>query len=108
MKLKLFLLAVILILLALTNPTIEDFRDTAQEQVIKRTDQGSELEQALGNLFSGALSDLIVKSVRRDNYLLCSVYSIEYNKKTYRYIGLATRFIPLQKEQPFEPSSNEK
>jgi len=108
MKLKIALLIIILGLLALTNPSMDDFKLAAEERVKTEMEKKSELEQALGNLFGGTLSSLIASKTKRSNYFLFSVYSLNVNKEDYKYIGVASLFVPLQKNLPFEDDQPEK
>lgn len=102
MKLKIALLVIILGLLAITNPTMDDFKLAAEAKLKEEMSDKSEMEQALGNLFGGTLSGLIASKTKRDNFYLFSVYSLNADKKEFRYLGIASIIIPLQRNMPFE------
>jgi hypothetical protein len=46
------------------------------------------------------VSQLTDNLVTRDNYYICSVYTIELPTGKYRFLGAFKNFIPLQKENP--------
>lgn len=102
MKLRIAIVLIILVLLALTNPGMEDFKESAKTELLSRLEEKTDLEQALGNLFSGTLMDMLASRTKRTNCLLFSIYSFDINKKTYSYLGIATFILPLQTEFPLE------
>ena len=92
-------------LLALSNPGMEDFKQAAEEEMKKQLQERTQLEQAIGNLFGGTLSEMLASRTVRTNYFFCSIFSFEFDHEEYRYIGIAGTFIPLQQELPFNDES---
>ena len=108
MRVFFFILVILVGTLALFNPSREDFRAYAQERM--QDTISDEARRAGGGLFgdvagavagtlAGALAD---RTVRRDNYLVFSLYTVDLDgpnreAQEWRFLGIAKQFIPLKK-----------
>ncbi|MEM8556482.1 MAG: hypothetical protein AAGG50_01455 [Bacteroidota bacterium] len=93
-----FFLVVIAALLALSNPTMDDFADYAGGTVAATIAQdGPGWAGALGGLATEAFVD---RTTVRQDYLLASRYTLELGDdpdEAWVFLGVATRFIELQR-----------
>ncbi|MEM6785830.1 MAG: hypothetical protein AAF624_19080 [Bacteroidota bacterium] len=93
-----FFLVVIAALLALSNPTMDDFSDFAGDTVAAEiTRDGPGWAGALGGLAAGALVD---RATERNDYLLASRYTLELGDdpdEAWVFLGIATQFVELQR-----------
>jgi hypothetical protein len=102
MRIKIALVVIILGLLAITNPDMDDFKQAARDRLEKELEGKSDVEKAIGKMLGGTATDLLASRTTRTNMILGSLYSFSVDDKEYRYIGIASFFIPLQKELPLE------
>ncbi|MEL7170381.1 MAG: hypothetical protein AAGN64_13630 [Bacteroidota bacterium] len=93
-----FFLVVIAALLALSNPTMDDFADYAGDTVAAEiTREGPGWAGALGGL---ATETLVDRATQRADYLLASRYTLELSDdpdEAWVFLGVATRFVELQR-----------
>lgn len=102
MRIKIALAIVILGLLAITNPDMDDFKQAARERLEKELESRSDVEQAIGKMLGETATNLLASRTTRTNMILGSLYTFSVDEKEYRYFGIASFFIPLQKELPLE------
>jgi hypothetical protein len=102
---KKFIVFFILIagILVFTNPDSEDFTSYVKQRMERKiSDSG---DDAVTDFVAKNLPELaegvVAKMVERRNFLVYSVYELDMGRNSYRYIGIGTFFIPLQKDQPF-------
>jgi len=103
-KVGIGLTAVLLATAAVTNPTEEDFGEVVAERL------NAEYQDQLDNpafkaiaeeatTFAAAASKNLI---HRENYVICSIFTIDLPYGKYRYFGAFTTFVPLQKEDPLK------
>lgn len=102
MKKTLIFLIILLGALAITNPNKEDFTEFAKKRMEQRIDASG--DDAVTDFVAKNLPELaegVVKNlVKRQNYVFCSLYELDMGRKTYKYVGVGTFFVPLQKDRP--------
>ena len=90
MKKALIFLAVLAIIMYLTNPNKEDFQAWTKQQLQERIEEEAQ-EEGVENALSGALSEIggffgnMMTTV--DNYFLCSVYTLDMGRNEYKYLN---------------------
>lgn len=87
-----------------TNPTREDFKQEVKTRLDEEFDKHLDnptmaLIVEEGKHFVANMSD---KLVTRDNYFICSVYTVQLPTGDYRYLGLFRNFVPLQQDNPLK------
>ena len=103
MRTGLFITALVIVLLALTNPPRDAFDDWAQyyvsQRIAEETDSKPDDSAAL---IGGALASLFISNmpIERTNLLLFSIYetrlpSWEAEDETCRFLGVAGQFVRL-------------
>ena len=104
----LFFLVIVLGILAVFNPTREDFRAYAQERMADTISDraraaGGGLFGDIGGAIAGGLAgSLASNAAQRDNYYVFSLYTIDLDgpsrdAEEWRFLGIAKQFIPLKK-----------
>lgn len=83
-------------LLVVTNPTMDTYEQFVYQQVIQDATKQGELSQALGVLFGGISSHLLANATIRHNYLLLSVYDMDFGNDHLRALGIFNHFIILE------------
>jgi hypothetical protein len=96
------LLALIGVILYFTNPEQGDFKNFVQDYITTEFAGDSEVENALLNLASGPIAEMIEANTHRVNFAIGSIYEMDLGNKRYRFLGIASNFIPLQKNGPIE------
>lgn len=87
----LIFLAIILALLFLTNPTMDDFSNYTQKELTKTAT--SDLEKGL----AAAIADPLIKAATyRDNYYIFSIYRYKFESSNDNVIGILKTFIPIK------------
>ena len=101
-----FLLFVVLLIgLALTNPTPEAFGQFAQETIRDEIARQVPGIGGLGEYGARLIAPYVVEQAERTNYGLASVYDLDLTGPTvrgaeYRFLGIAGQFIPLEPPAP--------
>jgi cation transport regulator ChaC len=94
--------ALIAVLLYLTNPTTEafaaEYADQINAEVARELGMTGPVGQLLGGLSQTLIQDALESQVRRDDYLLASVFALPRAGEDLRVLGLAGRFISLDRE----------
>ena len=106
--LLLLLVCVALVVLAATNPQMDDFEAFAADQLEGRL-EGQLQERtggsALGRRLAGAGADIasqyLDRVATRENYVVASVYAVDLdgrdaNELEWRFLGIGGRFFPLE------------
>lgn len=87
-----------------TNPSKEDFQKEVEKRMQEEFDEHLDnplLAMAAEESKSFA-SSMATKLTTRDNYGICSVYTLELPTGNYRFIGAFKTFIPLQESNPLK------
>ena len=97
----LLVIAFIFVSLYSTNPTKTDFKEYAEERLkTELKNEGIESNsfmESLLNIISGeVVSTAVDIAVKRDDYLIFSVYSIESLDLDYKFLGIFRQFIPIK------------
>ncbi len=103
MKRHLLILALMLAALFVTNPDRDDFSTFVADHLMGAIEQnvGALAEkESWGNQRVQLAEGIAEHMTERKNFLLFSLYEIPVVDGDYRYIGIGTRFIPLQQDQP--------
>jgi len=96
------LLAALVAVLALTNPSQEDFADflrtTATSQVEARYPGVGGIVEGL---LRGGAGQMAADAFERENYFVCSVYRLDLSRgrldnAEFVFLGIAGRFVPLR------------
>jgi len=83
--------AILLVLLAATNPTQADFTDWIKGKVNQKVKNNG--LRVLGNLLA---EPLVAATTTRTNLLFCSVFTAHLSEEDQRHtLGILTFFIPL-------------
>lgn len=86
------------ILLAITNPTADDFAvymKTAYEQETKQSGASDPLSAMMKTFAAWMAAEAAGQTVQRDDYGLFSLYSVTVDKTTERWVGVLKQFIRL-------------
>lgn len=92
-------LAALVALMVYTNPTSDDLGNYVRQYVMKESQtkmqepQGQFLGTILGGIAGGVISS---QSVRTD-YVLFSIYEVQFGKERFKALGLFKNFILLEK-----------
>ena len=89
------LLIIVIVVLAMTNPVTDDFKEYIEDRIESQNNSGSGIEGVLRDIFAGPLSDLVAQNTTRENYFIFSVYNIPINEKDNSFLGIAGHFFPL-------------
>ncbi|CAN5890375.1 hypothetical protein BH23ACT11_BH23ACT11_09010 [soil metagenome] len=96
------LLAALVAVLALTNPSQEDFAD------FLRTNASSQVEERypgmgglVDRLLRGSAGQMAAEAFERESYFVCSVYKLDLSSgrlvnAEFVFLGIAGRFVPLR------------
>ena len=106
---RLLLLVALLVVLVVTNPGQDDFVEYAEENVAEQL--GAELEELpagglLGDLGGLAAGQLVRRFAHRDNYLVASVYTLDFDGRArededWRFLGIAGLFFEIGRPDSF-------
>jgi hypothetical protein len=103
-KVGLVLTVVLLAAAAITNPTEEDFSNVVADRL------NAEYKDQLENPAFKAIAEEVTSFAaaasknltQRDNYWICSVFTLDLPYGKYRYFGAFTTFVPLQSDDPLK------
>jgi hypothetical protein len=95
--------AALLVLAFFTNPDEKAFEQKMIEEVhAEYADELSDPSRSwIGNLGTTFGEMAAQKMVTRNNYYICSVYTLDLPYGKYRFLGAFHLFFPLQSESPF-------
>lgn len=85
------------ILLAVTNPNVDDFAEYMSQEISGQVDGAADtpLDGALA-AFAGAMSKEFAKAATRSNYIVASRYTMEFNGTKLVWLGIGKQFFRLQ------------
>ena len=83
------------ILLFSTNPTEFEFKQFIKEDIKSQASEEKGLTGALMELLAGPASSIIGTTVIREDYYLCSKYTIEIMDDHYEYLGIFRHFYKI-------------
>lgn len=87
------------ILLAITNPTINDFHDYLKVQIgqsLNRTGSQDALSSAMNTFATWAATEYGTQTAQRKDYVLFSIFTANLDgRKDQRWIGIGKQFVAL-------------
>lgn len=89
---KLIILLIILGILVLSNPTMNDYTEWIKEKVNEQTQS----QGVLVSFIAGLAATQVDKVTDRDNYWLFSVYTTHISNEPFIVFGIAKLFIPVK------------
>jgi len=96
----LLLLAALLVALVLSNPTTEDFVDHIRAKWNKEAEgKNTEIEQLLAKGVNWLKLEWAKQNIRRESYLLFSVFTITIGEEKRDYLGILSQFIGMSPER---------
>ena len=113
-KIILALLAIIAIILAVTNPSKEEFREFAKAELSNSVARETGLSGGLVDLgikvLGGKNDKNFERFYERDNYLVCSIHRLDSkyldlklfgveDREEVKFLGIAGQIIPLNLKQ---------
>ncbi len=102
---SLILLLILVVLLAIFNPGMEDFQAFARD-ITGEMISGQVGDSGLGSILSGLGGSLAASNIDRltvrDNYYIFSTYTIDLDGPSregneWKFLGIATQFIELHR-----------
>ncbi len=102
---RLLLLLALVVVLAVTNPGPDAFAEFAEDNVAEQIGAMAEALPAgglLGDLGGMAAGRIIRRFADRDNYLVASVYTLDFDGRAregeeWKFVGIATLFFEIQR-----------
>ncbi|MFY7972382.1 MAG: DUF4359 domain-containing protein [Flavobacteriales bacterium] len=90
-----------------TNPSKKDFQEKMEARMKEEYAEeiSSPVFKDIAALGLSFVSKVIVDDCQRDEYYVCSVYTVELPIGTYQYLGVFGTFIPLQEKDPIKDIS---
>lgn len=88
----------IALLLALTNPTTDDYADYFRAELAREAGN-DQFAGALVSLFGGVAGSLFANATTRDNYVLFSVYTTSINRDEIVTLGMLGNFFVLKEPE---------
>ncbi|MGC9341177.1 MAG: DUF4359 domain-containing protein, partial [Bacteroidales bacterium] len=82
----------ILVVLAFTNPDMEDFKKFFKQEMVSEVNSDSPWVETLADLLEKPLWSFLEPYTDRDNYLLFSIYKFELEEEKIVYLGIWDRF----------------
>jgi hypothetical protein len=101
-RLASILFLALIVIAFFTNPSKEDFQKEVEKRVQEEFDEHLDkplLAMAAEESKSFATS-MATKLTTRDNFGVCSIYTLDLPTGKYRFIGAFKNFIPLQAKNP--------
>ncbi|MCB0761069.1 MAG: DUF4359 domain-containing protein [Flavobacteriales bacterium] len=91
-----------------TNPDKQEFSEFVQGRMEKRLDKESSegLGEALNDVISAMGAKFSQSLTTREDWYVCSLFTVKMPKRDYRYLGVFHMFILLQTENPLEPKDS--
>ena len=111
MKKKLIIVLVfftaIVVAAIISNPSKADFQEKMEARMKDEYSEqiSSPVFKDVAELGLSFISKLVVDECKRDNYFVCSVYTVDLPIGTYKYVGVFGTFIPLQEKDPISDVS---
>lgn len=85
-----------------TNPTKDDFNKEVDSRISSELNNHLDLgieDKDIEN-FRSLFKSLGDSFVKRDNYYVCSVFTVKLPTGNYKYLGIYKNFLPLQEDNP--------
>lgn len=97
----------ILGLMALTNPSMEDYENFIRQSVVleSRKEMGNPMGQALAPFVGELAGSLVKKQTMRTDYVLLSLYEARVGQHKLRTLGMFRNFFIIEKPDLKWPSS---
>lgn len=89
-SIKYIIFMLVIIILFLTNPTKPEFTEWTTNKLMEQAQ--TDMVKGLTSLFGNALIDSVTV---RHNYILFSVFDVNYDKQDMKVLGISKIFIPL-------------
>jgi len=90
MKKLLLFIVIFGIALAVTNPSIEDYKAWSKNEIAKQASNG--VTRVLGSLLGGAL---VENSTIKEDYIIFSIYETDILDEHIRTLGILKKFVPM-------------
>lgn len=90
-----FTVFVIAVILTFTNPDMEKFKKHFKKEMVSKVDDKSSLVGTLADLFEAPLWKFLEPYTSRQNYLVFSIYKIEFDNENFVYLGIWDHFYRL-------------
>lgn len=88
---KLIFLALIIIVLVLTNPAKDEYNSWLYEEIMSNS--SNMIEKGINSLI---FNEKVINSVTTsDDYIIFSIYRTEFNNDYIKFIGIFNNFIPI-------------
>ena len=104
----LVLIVILVLLVSLigfaTNPTYEDYKEWYKAQNYEEVEASTKLEKSVVGLVSDFVAD---STVVRDDYKICSMYTVESDDYNYKVIGAFNNFFVLENGKTEEAAAME-
>lgn len=85
----------ILVILAFTNPDMDEFREYFKQEMVNEVDSDSPWIDTLADMLEKPIWKFLEPYTDRDNYLLFSIYKLEFEDESMVYLGILDRFYRL-------------
>lgn len=79
-----------------TNPSYEDYKEWYKTQNVRDFEASTKIKQAVVGLVSDFVAD---NAVVRDDYKVCSLYTLNSDEINYKVVGAFNNFFILENEQ---------
>lgn len=83
-------------ILAMTNPTLDDYQNFIRQEVIRESQKSNDALAHLGRFLGGFAGAMLASQTIRDDYVFFSIYELPFGTKRLRLLGLCKRFIVLE------------
>ncbi|MFM8331542.1 MAG: hypothetical protein ACKN9T_07620 [Candidatus Methylumidiphilus sp.] len=92
-------LAVLLGLMAYTNPTLGNYEGFINRMALQEADKQPDLQASPALVFGGFPSRWVAAQTRREDYVFLSVYEASLGDEHIRAVGLFNNFILTEKPE---------
>ncbi len=88
----------IAVVLFFTNPEMGDFQEHFKQDMLGEAFEESPLVETLVDMFEKPIWQSLEPYTHRSNYLLFSIYKIEFEEENFVYLGILDNFYRLDNE----------